>query len=105
MSDFGECFRNSYYPRIAVTVDMIATGTEHIAPSHFATLRKHEIFAGDLVIAALGESLPRACLVARPIGLHVLRPTQTNRTWLLIEPKLRRSKTGRVEGYGLKCFP
>src|SRR4051812_23411698 len=35
----------------------------HIAESHYQRLQKHRVFAGDLVIAALGESLPRACLI------------------------------------------
>jgi type I restriction enzyme S subunit len=35
----------------------------HISWRHFETLKKHEIFAGDLVIGALGSSLPRACII------------------------------------------
>lgn len=44
-------------------------------------------------------------LVARPIGLRILRPTQPNRAYDIIERKFRRSPTGTVEGWGLKCFP
>lgn len=44
-------------------------------------------------------------LLARPIGRHVLLPGQTNRAWDIIEPKLRRSPTGDVAGWGLKVFP
>lgn len=44
-------------------------------------------------------------LIARPIGLRILRPGQPNRAWEIIEPKLRRSPAGGVEGWGLKVFP
>ena len=46
-----------------------------------------------------------ADLVARPIGLKVLRPDQLNRAYDIIEKKLDRGLSGEVEGYGLKCFP
>lgn len=54
---------------------------------------------------AVSTGLQIADLVARPIGLHVLRPDQHNRTWSIIESKLRRSSNGRIDGYGLKIFP
>ncbi len=46
-----------------------------------------------------------ADLTARPIGRYVLDPTQRNRARDIIEPKLRRSPGGMVEGWGLKSFP
>lgn len=49
--------------------------------------------------------LQLADLVARPIGLHVLRPTQVNRAFEMLQPKLRRSPMGVVDGWGLKVFP
>lgn len=49
--------------------------------------------------------LQLADMVARPIGLKVLRPHQTNRAWQLIEPKMPRSRTGDVRGFGLKVYP
>lgn len=49
--------------------------------------------------------LQHADLTARPIGRHVLDPAQPNRAWEIIEPKLRRSPTGAVRGWGLKVFP
>ena len=48
--------------------------------------------------------LQLADLVARPIGLRVLRPEQPNRAWDLLGPKLRRSPTGVVRDWGLKVF-
>lgn len=46
-----------------------------------------------------------ADLMARPVGLHHLRPDQPNRAFGIIEPKLRRSPAGKVEGWGLKRLP
>jgi hypothetical protein len=49
--------------------------------------------------------LQLADLTARPIGRHVIDPSQPNRAWDIIEPKLRRNPQGRVSGWGLKIFP
>jgi len=46
-----------------------------------------------------------ADLVAHPIGRHAIAPQQPNRAYNLIEPKFRRSETGKMLGYGLKLFP
>ena len=45
-----------------------------------------------------------ADLVARPIGLSVLRPGQANRAYDLLLPKFRRSPYGNLEGWGLKVW-
>lgn len=44
-------------------------------------------------------------LMARPVALHYLRPEQPNRSFDIIEPKLRRSPTGATLGWGLKILP
>lgn len=49
--------------------------------------------------------LQLADMVARPIGLKVLRPNQPNRALEHIEPKIRRSSKGDINGYGLKIYP
>ena len=49
--------------------------------------------------------LQLADLAARPIGMHALRPEQANRAYATIEPKLRRSPSGQIDGWGLKMFP
>ncbi len=62
----------------------------------------------DLVFAdkkTIATGLQLADLVARPIGMHVLRPHQPNRAFDTVRPKLRRGPSGKVEGYGLKVFP
>ena len=46
-----------------------------------------------------------ADLIARPVGRHILKPGQGNRAWPVIEQKFRRSPSGEVQGWGLKCFP
>jgi len=55
--------------------------------------------------SANSSGLQLADMVARPIGLHVLRPDQTNRAWDTIATKMVRSKTGVLNGYGLKIYP
>ena len=49
--------------------------------------------------------LQLADLVARPVGLHVLRPEQPNRTWHVLRKKMRAGADDRVEGAGLRVYP
>lgn len=50
--------------------------------------------------------LQLADLMARPIGRKVMNPSQTNRAYEVIHPKLRRfSPDASPNGYGLKVFP
>lgn len=49
--------------------------------------------------------LQLADLVARPIGLHIIKPAQENRAFEIIAEKFYTDKQGNREGYGLKCFP
>lgn len=51
------------------------------------------------------EGLQLADLVARPVGLHVLRPGQPNRAWDVLSTKLFAGRHGVVAGNGLKVFP
>lgn len=51
------------------------------------------------------EGLQIADLVARPIGRHVLNPSQPNKAFAVIEKKLARSPRGQPHGWGLKVFP
>jgi hypothetical protein len=46
-----------------------------------------------------------ADLVARPIGLKILRPEQTNRAYEILEGKVYRNDKGDHKGCGLKTFP
>jgi Protein of unknown function (DUF3800) len=54
---------------------------------------------------ANSPGLQLADLVARPVGLSVLRPAQSNRAFQVLEDKLYRSAQGKRDGWGLKCFP
>ena len=49
--------------------------------------------------------LQLADLIARPIGLHHLRPTQPNRAFDLLQPKLHRDASGNIDGHGLLRVP
>lgn len=66
-------------------------------------------YALDIVIADKRtnsqEGLQLADLVARPAGLHVLRPDQPNRAWDVLAAKLFAGTHGAVMGNGLKVFP
>ncbi len=55
--------------------------------------------------SANSSGLQIADMTARPIGIHVMRPAQVNRAWDLIRTKLVRSRSGEIEGYGLKIYP
>jgi hypothetical protein len=46
-----------------------------------------------------------ADLMARPIGIKVLRPDQPNRAYDILGRKFRKSSTGVINGWGLKIFP
>ena len=54
---------------------------------------------------ANSSGLQIADLLARPIGLKVLRPDQPNRAYDVIQAKFRRSPAGEPRGYGFKVFP
>ena len=45
----------------------------HISDAHFSSLQKHRVFPGDIVIAALGETLPRACLIPDFVGDAIVK--------------------------------
>lgn len=46
-----------------------------------------------------------ADLVARPVGMSILRPGQNNRAFEALQSKFYASGAGKIEGWGLKCFP
>lgn len=45
----------------------------HISPEHFASLQKHRVFGGDIVVAALGDPLGRACLIPSALGAALVK--------------------------------
>lgn len=51
------------------------------------------------------SGLQFADLLARPIGRAMLDKTQENRAYEIIKTKFYARPDGRIEGWGLKCFP
>lgn len=49
--------------------------------------------------------LQMADLIARPVGMKILRPDQPNRAYEIIERKFYRNGRGQFDGWGLKRFP
>lgn len=62
-----------------------------------------EFLCADKKVNSAGLQI--ADMVARPIGLHWLRPDQPNRAWDALEPKIRRSMRGEISGWGYKVYP
>ena len=62
----------------------------------------------DIVFAdkkSNSAGLQLADLVARPIGISILRLDQPNRAHAVLDPKFYTSQAGRRDVWGLKCFP
>lgn len=45
----------------------------HISSERFDRLQNHQVSPGDIVIAALGEALPRACVVPASVGPAIVK--------------------------------
>lgn len=78
---FGSNLKTSHYtsagPRV-IRLQNVGDGSfidthAHISRQHFESLRKHEVQAGDLVIAALGGRPPRACVVPPSVGPAIVK--------------------------------
>jgi type I restriction enzyme, S subunit len=78
---FGSNLKTSHYtpsgPRV-IRLQNIGDGffidaPAHISEDRFARLRAYEAKAGDVVIAILGETLPRACVVPRSLGPAIVK--------------------------------
>lgn len=78
---FGSNLKTAHYtesgPRV-IRLQNIGDGVfvdehAHISSQHFASLAKHRVHAGDLVIAALGERPPRACVIPSSVGPAIVK--------------------------------
>jgi type I restriction enzyme S subunit len=78
---FGSNLKTSHYtekgPRV-IRLQNIGDGvfrdeSVHISEEHFDRLRRHEAASGDVVIAMLGETLPRACIVPSHVGPAIVK--------------------------------
>ncbi len=78
---FGSNLKSSHYretgPRV-IRLQNIGDGVfldarAHISDEHYDQLLKHAVAAGDLVVAMLGEGLPRACIVPPGIAPAIVK--------------------------------
>jgi hypothetical protein len=51
------------------------------------------------------EGLQFADIMARPVGLSTLRPSQSNRAVRILEKKFHRNEEGIALGHGLSVYP
>ena len=78
---FGSNLKTRHYtdsgPRV-IRLQNIGDGVfidsrAHISRQHYELLRKHEARPGDLVVALLGDELPRACVVPQGTGPAIVK--------------------------------
>jgi type I restriction enzyme, S subunit len=78
---FGSNLKSEHYtnegPRV-IRLQNIGDGVfrdehAHISTAHYGRLSKHRVFHGDIIIAALGESPPRACLIPADFGPAIVK--------------------------------
>jgi hypothetical protein len=77
----------------------------HVCSGH-NSLKKTLPF--ELIIAdkkTNSEGLQFADLAARPIGLSVVRPSQSNRAFQILEKKFHKNSEGETSGYGFHLYP
>jgi type I restriction enzyme, S subunit len=116
---FGSNLKTEHYtaagPRV-VRLQNIGDGRfvderAHIDEAHFERLRKHEVVAGDVLVASLGELLPRACLAPATLGPAIVkadcirvRPHPELSTaylmWALNSPDVRAAVGASIKGVG-----
>ena len=68
----------------------------HISEEHFATLSKHRVQPGDVVIASLGNALPRACVLPHGLGPAIVKAD-------CIRLKVAAEHDPRYVSYALTC--
>lgn len=83
----------------------------HISEEHFERLGTHEVLPGDLLVASLGEVLPRACLMPGYVGPAIVKADcirvrlsgSVDPRWVmysLLTPETRRWAEARTHGVG-----
>ncbi len=70
--------------------------------NYFRSRLPFEIVFADKQSNSAGLQL--ADLIARPVGLSVIRPEQQNRAFDVVKEKLYSDGMGKTQGWGLKCF-
>ena len=115
---FGSKLKTAHYtedgPRV-VRLQNIGDGEfvdarAHVSPEHFRDLAKHAVKPGDILIAMLGENLPRACAAPCDLGPAIVKadcakftphpsgPSQRYLMYALNSPVIRRNAV--VHGVG-----
>lgn len=78
---FGSNLTSAHYTQsgpLVVRLQNIGDGffkhaPAHISREHYESLRKHTVAPGDLLVASLGESLPRACIAPPDLGPAIVK--------------------------------
>lgn len=116
---FGSHLTSAHYtnsgPRV-VRLQNIGDGVFHDAPAHiseehFQSLQAHAVLPGDLLVASLGEVLPRACLAPLRLGpaivkadcIRVRLSPKVDSRWVMYSmqrPKIRRWAEEHRHGVG-----
>jgi hypothetical protein len=76
---------------------------QHFLQAHGAAMPNFDIVFVSKQANSAGLQL--ADLIARPIGLRILREAQKNRAFDIIEPKIWKGPHGHSWPYGMKVFP
>jgi type I restriction enzyme S subunit len=78
---FGSNLKTEHYtavgPRV-IRLQNIGDGAfvdakAHISAEHYEKLTKHRVYAGDIVIAGLGERPPRSCVIPSSVGPAIVK--------------------------------
>lgn len=116
---FGSNMKTEHYtsdgPRV-IRLQNIGDGRfiderAHISRSHFVRLAKHAVEAGDVVVASLGEQLPRACIAPESLGPAIVkadcirvRPNpEVNASYVMFalnSPQARAATASTIKGVG-----
>ena len=116
---FGSNLKTAHYtdsgPRV-IRLQNIGDGVfkhedAHISDEHYMTLIRHSVREGDLVVASLGEMLPRACLVPRWVPPAIVKADcirvrlhpdldSSYINFALQRPDLRHQTTTQIKGVG-----
>jgi len=114
---FGSNLKSEHYttsgPRV-VRLANISAGSfinsfAHISAEHFATLQKHRVLAGDVLVATLGDSIPRACIAPEYLGDAIVkadcirirpsrRVTPSFLSYAINSPVVRASAASMIQG-------
>lgn len=116
---FGSNLKTAHYtesgPRV-IRLQNIGDGEfkhedAHISPGHYESLLAHSVKKDDLIVASLGESLPRACLVPDWVPPAIVKADcirvrihpEVNPAYInlaLQHPQLRRETMVKIKGVG-----